>query len=96
LLFIVSGASFISKKKGRTRILKKISPKTYPLDPGSGSATLVESIQKQETVLRTRIAHMILTNKSACFLIYLVYRAEEDPGGALQTEVGVGGSVLIV
>jgi hypothetical protein len=52
LLFIVSGASLISKKLKRTRILKKISPKTYPLDlgskirdpekihPGSGSATL--------------------------------------------------------
>jgi hypothetical protein len=36
LLFIVSGASFISKKIKRTRILKKISPKTYPLDPRSG------------------------------------------------------------
>jgi hypothetical protein len=41
LLFIVSGASFISKKNQRTRILKKSSPKNIPLgsgirDPGPG------------------------------------------------------------
>jgi hypothetical protein len=35
LLFVVSGASFISKKNYRTRILKKISPKIDPLDPAS-------------------------------------------------------------
>jgi hypothetical protein len=32
---MVPGKSFISKKNKRTRILKKISPKTYPLGLGS-------------------------------------------------------------
>jgi hypothetical protein len=34
LLFIVSGASLISEKIKRTRILKKISPKNIPLGSG--------------------------------------------------------------
>jgi hypothetical protein len=36
LLFIVSGASFISKKIKEQGFLKKSHQKTYPLDPRSG------------------------------------------------------------
>jgi hypothetical protein len=36
LLFIVSGASFISKKIKEQGFLRKSHRKTYPLDPGSG------------------------------------------------------------
>jgi hypothetical protein len=35
LLFIVSGASFISKKIKEQGLLRKSHQKTYPLDPGS-------------------------------------------------------------
>jgi hypothetical protein len=35
LLFIVSGASFISKKIKEQGFLRKSHQKTYPLDPGS-------------------------------------------------------------
>jgi hypothetical protein len=36
LLFIVSGAGFISKKIKEQGFLRKSRQKTYPLDPGSG------------------------------------------------------------
>jgi hypothetical protein len=36
LLFIVSGASFISKKIKEQGFLRKSHEKTYPLDPRSG------------------------------------------------------------
>jgi hypothetical protein len=36
LLFIVSGASFISKKIKEQGLLRKSHQKTYPFDPGSG------------------------------------------------------------
>jgi hypothetical protein len=36
LLFIVSEASFISKKIKEQGFLRKSHQKTYPLDPGSG------------------------------------------------------------
>jgi hypothetical protein len=48
LLFIVSGASFISKKIKEQGFLRKSHQKTYryPLDPGSGKNSSGSRIQK--------------------------------------------------
>jgi hypothetical protein len=47
MLFIVSGASFISKKNKEQGFLRKSHQKTYPLDPGSGkNSSRIQGLKK--------------------------------------------------